>query len=227
MLGRLHLRIPSHQPDYPKSPSLPAVKVLIWLAVGVPMNATCSSFQLSLVCTTHLTDRWQTKLGWKKEINEGLCMLSIHCSIPSILSPIPPPSRAQSFLGISYHHRQTTVKWSHKVCCQVICQINRLYRLYAWHLSHWPFQKKKLTIYTLTWFSTLPTYIMDPDNPHTYPPGYPPIDPQYLQHIENLFQSHVAWRRLLRVSLMQKGLDGWNNNRKVLHKRQSFKLVYN
>ena len=110
MLGRLHLRIPSHQPDYPKSPSLPAVKVLIWLAVGVPMNATCSSFQLSLACTTHLTDRWQTKLGWKKEINEGLCMLSIHCSIPSILSPIPPPSRAQSFLGISYHHRQTTVK---------------------------------------------------------------------------------------------------------------------
>jgi len=33
---------------------------------------------------------------------------------------------------------------------------------------------------------------MDSDNPHTYPPGYPPIDPQYLQHIENLFQSHVA-----------------------------------
>jgi len=33
---------------------------------------------------------------------------------------------------------------------------------------------------------------MDSDNLHTYPPGYPPIDPQYLQHIENLFQSHVA-----------------------------------
>jgi len=33
---------------------------------------------------------------------------------------------------------------------------------------------------------------MDSDNPHTYPPGYPHIDPQYLQHIENIFQSHVA-----------------------------------
>ena len=33
---------------------------------------------------------------------------------------------------------------------------------------------------------------MDPDNPHAYSPGYPPIDPQYLQHIENLFQSYVA-----------------------------------
>jgi len=29
-------------------------------------------------------------------------------------------------------------------------------------------------------------------NPHTYPPGYPPIDPQYLQNIENIFQSYVA-----------------------------------
>jgi len=33
---------------------------------------------------------------------------------------------------------------------------------------------------------------MNSDNPHTYPPEYPPIDLQYLQHIENLFQSHVA-----------------------------------
>jgi len=33
---------------------------------------------------------------------------------------------------------------------------------------------------------------MDSDNPHTYPPEYPPINPQYLQHIKNLFQSHVA-----------------------------------
>ena len=33
---------------------------------------------------------------------------------------------------------------------------------------------------------------MDSDNSHTYPPRYPSINPQYLQHIENLFQSHVA-----------------------------------
>jgi len=44
----------------------------------------------------------------------------------------------------------------------------------------------------LTWFSTLPAYTMDPDDPHTYSPGYPPIDPWYLQHIENLFKFHVA-----------------------------------
>ena len=36
------------------------------------------------------------------------------------------------------------------------------------------------------------TYTVNSDNPHTYPPGYPPIDPQCLQHIENLFQSYVA-----------------------------------
>ena len=33
---------------------------------------------------------------------------------------------------------------------------------------------------------------MDPDNSHTYPPGYPPIDPQYLQHLEDIFQSWIA-----------------------------------
>jgi len=33
---------------------------------------------------------------------------------------------------------------------------------------------------------------MDSNNPHTYPPEYPPTDPQYLQHIENFFQSHVT-----------------------------------
>jgi len=33
---------------------------------------------------------------------------------------------------------------------------------------------------------------MDPDNSHTYPPEYPPIDPQYLQHLEDIFQSQIA-----------------------------------
>ena len=33
---------------------------------------------------------------------------------------------------------------------------------------------------------------MDPDNSHTYPPGYPPIDLQYLQHLEDIFQSWIA-----------------------------------
>ena len=33
---------------------------------------------------------------------------------------------------------------------------------------------------------------MDPDDFHTYPPGYPPIDPQYLQHLEDIFQSRIA-----------------------------------
>ena len=49
---------------------------------------------------------------------------------------------------------------------------------------------------------------MDPDNPHAYSPGYPPIDPQYLQHIENLFQSHVATMEETFKNLMQKGLGG-------------------
>ena len=38
----------------------------------------------------------------------------------------------------------------------------------------------------------LDTYTTDPDNPHTYTPGYPLIDTQYLQHIESLFQSEVT-----------------------------------
>ena len=33
---------------------------------------------------------------------------------------------------------------------------------------------------------------MDPDNSHTYLPGYPPIDPQYLQYLEDIFQSWIA-----------------------------------
>ena len=33
---------------------------------------------------------------------------------------------------------------------------------------------------------------MDPDNSHIYPPGYPPIDPQYLQYLENIFQSQIT-----------------------------------
>ena len=33
---------------------------------------------------------------------------------------------------------------------------------------------------------------MDPDNSHIYPPEYPPIDPQYLQHLEDIFQSWIA-----------------------------------
>jgi len=33
---------------------------------------------------------------------------------------------------------------------------------------------------------------MDPDNSHTYPPRYPPIDPQYFQYLEDIFQSWIA-----------------------------------
>ena len=33
---------------------------------------------------------------------------------------------------------------------------------------------------------------MDPNNSHTYPPEYSPINPQYLQHLKDIFQSWIA-----------------------------------
>jgi len=55
---------------------------------------------------------------------------------------------------------------------------------------------------------------MDPDNPHTYPLGYPPIDPHYLQHIENLFQSHVATMEETFKSQLDAGLGSLKQQQK-------------
>jgi len=62
---------------------------------------------------------------------------------------------------------------------------------------------------------------MDSDNPHTYPPGYPPIDPQYLQHIENLFQSHVATMEETFKSQLDMERLGWSKQQQESISREA------
>jgi len=94
---------------------------------------------------------------------------------------------------ICSHHGQTTVKWSHKVYCQVICQINRLC---AWHLSHRPDSRPPIP-----WILITLTYIHLDTLPSTHD----------IFSTLKIFSSFMQqpWWRLLRVSLMQKGLGGW------------------
>ena len=96
---------------------------------------------------------------------------------------------------ICSHHGQTTVKWSHKVYCQVICQINRLC---AWHLSHRPDSRPCPPI---PWILITLTYIHLDTLPSTHD----------IFSTLKIFSSFMQqpWWRLLRVSLMQKGLGGW------------------